>query len=106
MRRAVEVAVFAPLGLIATLAARIAHRSEVPGTTASDAAPIAEPGAVHSPAPEVSELPIEGYDFLAASQVIDRLDALTLAELKLVGAYERAHRRRQIVLGKIAQLSA
>lgn len=53
----------------------------------------------------VGDLPIDGYDDLAARQVVDRLAALEPAELALIEAYERAHRNRSTVLGKIAQLS-
>ena len=51
-------------------------------------------------------LPIEGYDSLAASQVVLRLDTLTPGELDVVNAYEEAHRARRTILGKIAQLQA
>ena len=50
------------------------------------------------------ELPISGYDTLAASQVIPRLDGLSAAELEAVKDYELAHRGRKTILGKIAQL--
>lgn len=71
----------------------------------------AEPGDDEpTPIPEhrvvpVGDLPIEGYDDLAARQVVDRLAALVPAELAQIEAYERAHRNRSTVLGKIAQLS-
>lgn len=52
-----------------------------------------------------SDLPIAGYDQLSARQIVDRLDALTPAELAVVEAYERSNRRRQTVLGRIGQLS-
>jgi hypothetical protein len=50
-------------------------------------------------------LPIEEYDHLSARQIVDRLAPLTGDELALVAAYERAHRRRQTVLSRIAQLA-
>jgi hypothetical protein len=50
------------------------------------------------------ELAIPGYDSLAASQVVTRLDGLTADELEAVRRYELAHRGRQTVLGKVAQL--
>lgn len=49
-------------------------------------------------------LPIEGYDTLAASQVVARLDGLDAAGLEAVRAYEAAHRNRKTILGKVAQL--
>ena len=62
------------------------------------AAPVAQSGA------GASDLPISDYDSLAASQVIPRLDAMTAAERDAVEAYERAHRGRKTILGKIEQL--
>ncbi|MCU1388288.1 MAG: hypothetical protein JWL72_1626 [Ilumatobacteraceae bacterium] len=51
-------------------------------------------------------LPIDGYDSLAASQVVGRLGSLTAAELDSVEAYETTHRARRTILGKINQLRA
>lgn len=53
----------------------------------------------------VDELPIEGYDDLAARQVVDRLAALDRADLARIEVYEREHRNRSTVLGKISQLT-
>ena len=53
----------------------------------------------------LDELPIEGYDDLAARQVVARLEGLDRADLGRVEAYEREHRNRSTVLGKIAALS-
>lgn len=55
---------------------------------------------------EPDELPIEGYDSLAASQVVLRLGSLTPAELEAVRRYEHGHRARRTILGKINQLQA
>jgi hypothetical protein len=54
--------------------------------------------------PEAGDLGIPGYDSLAASQVVARLEGLTTAELELVRRYEQANRNRKTILGKIAQL--
>ncbi len=54
----------------------------------------------------VDDLPIEGYDDLAARQVVDRLAALERADLARVEVYEREHRNRSTVLGKISMLTA
>jgi hypothetical protein len=70
-----------------------------PEAVATDATPTA-------PAPAVGDLPISGYDSLAASQVIPRLAGLTSDELDAVEAYETATRGRKTILGKIAQLRA
>ena len=50
------------------------------------------------------DLAIDGYDQLSARQIVDRLPSLTPDELAAVEAHERAHRRRQTVLARIAQL--
>jgi hypothetical protein len=55
---------------------------------------------------DLDSLPIAAYDSLAASQVVARLDALSPDELEAVHGYERAHRGRRTILGKIAQLQA
>lgn len=110
-RRLVQVAVYAPMGAAATVAAALRRRraevAEPSAPPAGAAAPIpAADETVDLPAAEtpVEALPIDGYAHLAASQVVDRLGALTPTELDLVDGYERAHRHRQSVLAKIAQL--
>jgi hypothetical protein len=55
---------------------------------------------------EVSELPIDHYESLAAGHVVARLGTLTPAELRQVRRFEAAHRGRRTVLGKIDQLLA
>lgn len=54
----------------------------------------------------IAGLPIEGYDSLAASQVVLRLGSLTRDELVAVQTYEHSHRARRTILGKINQLQA
>ncbi len=54
----------------------------------------------------VADLPIDGYDDLAARQVVDRLGALDRADLARIETYEREHRNRSTVLGKISMLTA
>jgi hypothetical protein len=49
-------------------------------------------------------LPIDGYDALAASQIVARLEGLAPRELRQVEAYERDHRGRRTILHRIAQL--
>jgi hypothetical protein len=59
--------------------------------------------------PELSDavdLPIDGYESLAASQVVLRLGSLTPSELAAVAEYESSHRARRTILGKIHQLQA
>jgi hypothetical protein len=115
LRRALDVAVFAPLGAVATLTAAIARRVGRAPLPADDQVEIAPatvaPTDPPTPPPTAwrgndDDLPIEGYDHLAASQVVDRLDDLTPRERELVATYERAHRHRQSVLAKVALLQA
>jgi hypothetical protein len=49
-------------------------------------------------------LPIEGYDALAASQIVARLGGLSAAELEQVQRYETAHRGRRTILHRTGQL--
>jgi hypothetical protein len=56
------------------------------------------------PADAATTLPLEGYESLAASQVVARLGRLTPAELEQVREFERSHRGRRTILGKIEQL--
>jgi hypothetical protein len=56
-------------------------------------------------APDVDSLPIPGYDELSASQVVERLEGLDGPSLDAIRRYETAHRGRNTILGKIAQLS-
>jgi hypothetical protein len=52
------------------------------------------------------DLPIEDYESLAASHVVDRLPRLTPDELRVIQAFEVAHRGRRTVLGRVEQLLA
>lgn len=57
-----------------------------------------------TPAPDVEDLPIPGYDSLAASQVVPRLTTLSADELESIGAYEAANRNRRTILNRVTQL--
>ena len=59
--------------------------------------------AMDSARQRVSRTTAAGSD-QAAAQVVARLPGLSAAELDLVEEYERSHRRRRTVLGRIAQL--
>jgi hypothetical protein len=69
------------------------------------AAPAPSPAAGGA-APGSSSLAIPGYDTLSASQVVPRLEGLSVAELEAVRAYEEATRARKTVLTRIDQLRA
>ena len=75
--------------------------SAVPATQTS--APVVPPKA-HGPA--ASSLAIPDYDSLSASQVVPRLEGLSVDELASVEAYEAEHRGRKTILNKIAQLQS
>lgn len=68
----------------------------------TETAPV-EPAAEAGP-PLESELPIQDYDSLAASQVVPRLATLTPDDLRAVQRYERATRNRQTILNRVDQL--
>jgi len=56
-----------------------------------------------TPAPSAALL-IPGYDELAASQVMPRLEALDVDELESIRSYESSHRGRRTILARIAQM--
>ena len=66
-------------------------------------APVVPPKA-HGP--EATALAIPDYDSLSASQVVPRLEGLSVDELASVEAYEAEHRGRKTILNKIAQLQS
>lgn len=72
------------------------------GSAADLARPVAAaPTAV---AVTAADLPIDDYEHLAASQIVSRLERLDGDALSRVAAFERAHRHRRTVLGKIDRL--
>jgi hypothetical protein len=85
------------------------------GATAASAPPPPETGAASADddpdggagagAPTVDALAIPDYDELSASQVVERLEGLDHGSLDAIRRYESAHRGRNTILGKIAQLT-
>jgi hypothetical protein len=55
-------------------------------------------------ASDATALAIPGYDSLSASQVVQRLTALSHGELEAVRAYEESGRGRKTILTRVAQL--
>jgi hypothetical protein len=53
---------------------------------------------------DATALAIPGYDSLSASQVVQRLTALSHGELEAVRAYEESGRGRKTILTRVAQL--
>ena len=76
-----------------------APRAAAP-TAVPDAGPLPDPG----PPPEAGNLAIPGYDTLSASQVVPRLEGLSVEELEAIRTYEEATRARKTVLTRIDQL--
>ena len=81
----------------------------VAATVAPAAAPVPatapEPATATATAvPTEADLPVADYDSLAASQVVPRLAMLDAEDLRAVQAYESAHRHRQTILNRVAQL--
>ena len=72
-----------------------------PGSTPRAAPPASER---NGHVPLVSTLAIPGFDTLSASQVVQRLDGLTRAELVSVRAYEASTRGRRTILSRVDQL--
>ncbi len=80
------------------------------GPASSSPAPPSRPApteAARDPGVGAGErLAIPDYDDLGAAQVLDRLDGLPAGDLEAIREYERGHRGRHTVLGKIDQLLA
>ncbi|MEX2100034.1 MAG: hypothetical protein WEB19_01335 [Acidimicrobiia bacterium] len=83
---------------------RSAAPSSAPAASATTPPPAASNGEPAAAAPGVDSLPIPDYDELSASQVVERLVGLDHDSLDLIRRYETAHRARNTILGKIAQL--
>lgn len=84
----------------------LAEPDVTPEPVVPAATPDAVAGADVSPPVTADALPLTDYDSLAASQVVPRLATMSAADLELVGQYERAHRNRQTILHRVAQLLA
>lgn len=75
-----------------------------PAPSAAPSSPAAEVRDSDADAPAVESLAIPDYDELSASQVVERLAGLDHTSLDAIRRYELAHRGRNTILGKIAQL--
>jgi hypothetical protein len=83
---------------------RLTGRTDRGGPSHPATAPPLRTEAPAAPPEPGADLPIAGYDQLAASQVVARLDDLDADDLAAVERYELAHRGRRTVLSKVAQL--
>jgi hypothetical protein len=57
-----------------------------------------------STSPLAAELPIDGYDTLAARSILTLIEGLAPADLDRIETYERTHRQRATVLHRITQI--
>lgn len=132
--RAVELAVFAPIGLAAVVHDRVPQVIRAGRRRAAQRLTIARfvgelvvvearrrargaPDSVRpsgageddatdqrGSAPSAPRPPFDDYQQLSAAQVVARLRGLSAAELDAAATFERAHRRRRTVLGGIERL--
>jgi hypothetical protein len=92
--------------IIEVIRAEVEATGEHPAPDELVTSDVEPPAAATHDAEQAEGLAIPGYDSLAASQIVSRLDGLTPEELEAVRRYEAAHRARSTVLGRIAQLQA
>ncbi len=122
MARFIDLAVYAPVGLAVTVRERVQRSRRPRGrrpddhVNRRDGAPDQPAPPLHvsrtvrnaagavSDAPGADDLPISGYESLAAIHVVERLGSLTPAELELIERFETAHRGRRTILARVAQL--
>ena len=111
LRRAARGPLAEPVRIVRSIVDLVGSSTGARGVVAPDDAPVpAEPAvAVVEPSARrdddaALDLPIEDYESLAASHVVDRLATLTPVELREVRDFETAHRGRRTVLGRIEQL--
>ena len=80
---------------------------DVDDAPAPDEPAAARPSADRAPVGDpATDLPIDDYESLAASHVVDRLPSLTPDELRTIRAFEVGNRGRRTILGRIDQLLA
>lgn len=77
-----------------------------PATPGEGEPVVTTPTVTPNQAAKTWSMPIEHYDELSASQVLQRLVHLDSSQLGTVFDYESAHRRRRTVLGRLEQLQA
>ncbi len=102
-RKAVDMVVITRARLQEVLDAAV-ERGRITRGDAADlvAALLSAPiGAARRVAGLGSELPITGYDDLTAAEVVVALDGMGDADLRRVGAYEKANANRKTVLGAV-----
>ena len=83
-------------------AAAAAFGAQSPSSAGDTAA--GDPAAGDTAAGDSAGLPIVEYDLLAASQVVERLNGCSPAELEAVRVHELSNRHRRTILNRIDQL--
>lgn len=63
-----------------------------------------EDPAHHPPPAHLAAPPVDGYDALTVSQVLERADGLDVGQLNAVLEYERANRNRKTLVAKLTKL--
>jgi hypothetical protein len=53
-----------------------------------------------------AELALTDYDHLSSAQIVAKLSGLEASERAKIEKYERAHRHRRTILGKLDQLGS
>ena len=71
-----------------------------------DQPPAATQSTSASPPQSPGHLALADYDSLAASQIVARLESLTMSDLTAIHDYETAGRGRRTILAKIHQLNS
>lgn len=88
---------------------RLVPAQDVSSSESADVAPepAAPPTPVASePSVAVGDLALADYDHLSSAQIVAKLSDLEPSERAEIEAYERSHRHRRTVLGKLEQLEA
>ncbi len=92
---------------VAATAAESSTEAEPVAATAAESSTEAEPSAAtaadSSRAIEPCTL-IPGFDELTAAEIVRRLAPLSVADRNVIADYEREHRNRRTILGRIEQL--
>lgn len=112
VRSLVELSLASVFGAGATPSAPAGPEPAAPAAPRSAVNRTADPAAAIETYPaggfagDLADLALEGYESLAASQVVARLERLQPAELERIRDFEANHRGRRTILGKIEQLLA
>jgi hypothetical protein len=96
--RALDLFVYAPVGLLVAAAERLPEFVDVGRRVLHQEQ--AEP----SPEGRTATEPLVGYDQLSAREILALLDDLDTEALRLLAEYETLNRNRRTVIGRVEQL--